>query len=256
MSLTLARASVQPGLAAKRRGLLDVAQIIDSSDPHAVLGGDYLSLMCGLGDQWATFCTTNDPQVLNDPTLVENLIDPVTVTYSVKCSPAGNITTGSDVSTALEYRESREVETVVRDIMIANGSTAPAGGLPAAPTVALAALEDWLDQNYAAQGVLHVGTWVATHLMGANLLHVSDDGSVRTVVGTPVVVGAGYNRPGQSENYMFASGQVVLVRGPREVKEVPMTTGVSFINESVYLAHRSYVPLIECGSAIVDVTLA
>ena len=254
MSLTLARAAVTPQVAPKRRGLLDYAQIIESSDPHGVLGGDYLSLMCGLGDQWATFCTTNDPQVLNDPTLVENLIDPPTVTYSVKCSPLGSMTTEADVALALDYRESREVEVIVRDIMIANADTSPAGGLPAAPTVAVAALENWLDENYAAQGLLHVGTWTATHLMAANLLHVEGD-KVYTVAGTPVVIGAGYNRTAQPENYMFASGQVVLVRGPRQTQSVPITSGATLINEGVILAHRSYVPLIECGSAIVDVTL-
>lgn len=255
MTFTLARSAVKPAVAGKRRGLLDHAQIIESSDPHAVLGGDYLSLMCGVGDSWATFCTTDDPATLNDPTLVENLTDPPTVTYSVKCSPLGGEVTEADVAQALEWRESREVEVLLRDIMIANSDTSPGGGSPAAPVIAVAALEDWLDQNYAAQGLIHVGTWTATHLMAQNLLHV-EGGGVSTVAGTPVVVGAGYNRPGQPENYMFASGQVVLVRGPRIVESVPITTGANILNEGVVLAHRSYVPLIECGSAIVDVTLA
>ena len=237
-----------------REGLFDVAQIIESSDPHAMLGGDFLSLMCGVGDTWADYCATNDPATVNTPTLVENLSPPFAVNYAVRCSPVGSGVSESDVAVALEMREQREVEIVVRDLLIANGSNAPAGGLPAAPTVALAALEDWLDQNYAAQGIIHMGTWVATHLMGANLLHRTATGGTETVAGTPVVVGAGYNRPGQAENYMFASGRVILVRGPREVQSVPVDT-IGVLNDSLLLAHRSYVPLIECGGALVDVTL-
>lgn len=59
------------------------------------------------------------------------------------------------------------------------------------PVAAVAALEGFIAQAYGSQGVIHVSRTGATRLAADDLL-VINGGRLTTVLGTPVVAGAGY----------------------------------------------------------------
>ncbi len=238
-------------------GALDVVRVIEP-DPHALLGAEYQTDACFTADEWLSNCgnypvvdceagtaTVTDSKVFHG--LAEVVGDPFTVYTGVECPFPG---AGPDAYTvraqaALALKESRGVEERLTALFDA-WPNSPA--LAASNIVgAVAQLEKWLEENYAGRGYLAMSRGQAVLAAAAQVISPALNGTLASVVGTPVILGVG------TDTTIYASGQVTLLRGPVIVNGVTgMTVGDTCLPART-LAERTYVPLIECGVAAATV---
>jgi hypothetical protein len=110
---------------------------------------------------------------------------------------------------------------------LAAAGTTQLATAPVAPTVALGLVEEWIASTVGAQGVLHVPTIAIPRL--AEHRQVAPSGAqMRTVLGTPVAVGAGYRNvaPGDvpaaaGVAWLYATGPVLVNRSETLLRSVP-----------------------------------
>ena len=107
----------------------------------------------------------------------------------------------------------------------------------ALPAVALATVEETLANEYMGTGVIHMSRATATRLGTQNLLRIN--GRIETVVGTPVIVGAGYE-PGA----IYGTGQLVVYRSDIDVLD---NWNLS-VNDQFVIAERTYVVGWDCAA--------
>lgn len=131
----------------------------------------------------------------------------------------------------------------------------PTGGA-VSPTVGMALLEGEAAQNYIGMPVLHMPVTIASLLSHNNSIEFSGDTLV-TKLGSKVVAGAGYEdaagpagtAPAAGEKWMFATGGVLVRRGPVEVRQAIAHES----NEVFVLGERGYVVAVDCFTAAVRV---
>lgn len=115
------------------------------------------------------------------------------------------------------------------------------------PTEGLALLESEIAS--VGSGVIHVAPATATYWFTNGSIVTGRDGLMRTGLGTPVVVGAGYlgarpdgeDAPAADEEWAFASDQIQIRRG--EVTVLPGNYSEALdrsINEVTFYAERDY----------------
>lgn len=112
------------------------------------------------------------------------------------------------------------------------------------PLGALAAVEQDLGVGYMGKGVIHMSRSTATRL-SPQLIHEGDH--IETLVGTPVVVGAGY-----AADTIYGTGAVVVQRGDVEVVSAWNTA----INDELVLGERTVVVGWDCYATGTSVTPA
>lgn len=261
-------------------GLLDgCTTVIDITDPHELLGVEYMSLGC---------CPVHDTDWCREESPGEESpsdtpgssppkefcrpgyedAEPITVYAGVECSTIGwSYEEATQYArAALELGEQRALEEAFwRDGLAprAVDLTPPEG--PVSMAQGMAALEGCLAESYGGIGTVHVPAGAAA-LLGCCAL-VSDDGSgnLRTLAGNCVVIGAGYSStnagpdgvpatPGTA--WLYISGPVVVRRGPVDV--IPDRPGASIdrrYNDRRVLAERTFVPQTTCVVCAVQVDL-
>jgi hypothetical protein len=248
--------------APKVGGLFAVANVIDSTDPHDLLGAEYQTDACTPAEHWsAGNCGYGYPATPCNPTpavaatlkdfhgLTLVTGDPFTIYDGIDCELLGG---PSDyyrgrVEASLRLKEQKAAEQHVAGLLLASTNSLSAGDI----VEAVAEAEAWLADNYAGQGVIHMNRKSATLACAAQVVGAGLDGRLATCQGTPVANGAGY---GSLVGKVVASGQVTLLRGPITVTNAPgMNVGVE-CSPPRALAERTYVPLIECGAAIATIT--
>lgn len=246
--------------APKVGGLFTAATVIDSTDPHDLLGAEYQTDACTFAEHWsAGNCgygfppTPCNPTPNRGPTLKEfrglDLVtgDPFTIYDGIDCELVG---APSDhyrgrVEASLRLKEQKAAEEHVAGLLLALATTESAADV----VEAIAEAEAWLAENYAGLGVIHMDRRTAA--LAGDALEVGLDGRLSTRQGTPIANGAGYKALGGA---VVASGQVTLLRGPITATTAPgMNVGTECTPPRV-LAERTYVPLIECGAIKVTVT--
>ena len=254
-SITGARNYVDvPTPAPKVGGVLDVVRVVNSSDRHDLLGAEYQTDACFTLDEWLSNCgnypdvdceagtvAITTSKVFHGLSVVEG--DPFSLYTGVECPFPG---AGIDVyrpraEAAFALKESRGVEERLTALFAAwPGSYTVA---VSAPADAVAAMEKFLEENYAGQGYIYMTRSMATLAGAAQAIGRNTSGDLVTVVGTPVVLGVG------DPSTIFASGQITLLRGPVIIN----TAAGMNVGDTCYaprtLAERTYVPLIECGVA-------
>jgi hypothetical protein len=262
-NITGARRYVEvPAPEPRRGGLFPVARVIDSTDPHDLLGAEYQTDACSPASLWDGNCgtgfpttpcnPTGDPQVKDFHGLSLVVGDPITVYDGIDCewvgAPADHYE--SRVRAGLALKEQKAIEKHI-ETLIAAMATDITTGAPVSPGEAIGLLEEWLSENYEGAGLIHMSRKSATWACGGDWVGVGLDGTLSTCQGTPVANGAGYS---PTDDYIAATGQITLLRGPVMVNSVPgMNVGVECVPPRV-VAERTYVPLIECGAALVKVT--
>lgn len=130
---------------------------------------------------------------------------------------------------------------VVDGALTALLQTAAVATTPATATTAqgaLGALEQALAQQVPGQGYIFLSPIAATYAVGQHLLLQQIDGSLTTILGTPVVI---LTDPA-ALNVAYASGPVNIWRGPVEVNDTPDFR----LNMGSALAERLYSVSIEC----------
>ena len=179
------------------------------------------------------------------------------------------------VLTRLSLREQTAVERRVWS-GLAQGTVGSPGAMPglfqsaqtltaaSCPTVAVGQLEQVLADNGVFGGMIHARPNMVAQLARSHLIETTMQGrrvtNIATKLGTPVVIGQGYNGTGpqgqavtSTVEYMYASGRVLVwatdadVPDPRQVFD---TTN----NVMKLLAEKIYIAAVECGVWAVAVT--
>lgn len=254
MPIVGARAYVDVAAPQKRAaGILESATVVDVSDPHALLGAEYQTNLCGLAGLWSDNCDMSpaEGKTFGGVTVVEG--DPITVYDAVECGPVGTPYAEFEqmARDGLAFKEGYAVEASLREWFLAEGDSVTTG----TPVAAVAGLEAWLGENYSAQGLIHMGPTTGVRARSQHAV-LGEGAEAHTAMGTPVVLGYGYQAAGASSFSAFASGRITLLRGPVMVNTVPISfdgTGDA-LNAMRVVAERTYVPLVECGAAKVVVT--
>ena len=229
-NITGARRYVEvPAPAPKVGGLFPVARVIDSTDPHDLLGAEYQTDACTAAEHWsAGNCGYGYPETACNPnpnpvaTLKDfhglSLVtgDPFTVYDGIDCNLVGAPDDHylSRVEASLRLKEQVAVEKHIGALLAATTSTASTDGI----VDAIAMAEQWLDQNYAGLGVIHMSRYLAVAACAVQIIAPGIDGTLSTCQGTPIANGAGY---AALTSTIIASGQVTLLRGPVEARVAP-----------------------------------
>lgn len=214
-------------------GLLDVAEVHEGIAWHDPASG-FLSWNCLDVRQAPDLCdTTPDPatKTFDGPTSVTG--HRFNAYLAGQCKPLNMMSeVRENISRVFDLRETMIVETnFYADVL---NAAADAGTVTNALD-ALALLEGKMGQDYAGKPVIHVSPGIATILLADKAI-VEEGGKFYTRLGSKVVIGRGYG-PG-----IWATGEVTLYRGPKEVVEVPDTTN----NAAQVLAERMYVAYADC----------
>lgn len=250
--MTVAPVAVDaPRVAPALGGLLPVADIVDSDDPHIGFGIEYQSWLCEDGG-YTSGCVdapagtpVDAPKLFGGSHVVEGV--PVIVYAGIEC----------DLFGAPYLAQARDRLAGSEDRLVAaafyrwaalgqwNAGTAPVV-FPETITAdniveAIAALEQYAGEAYAGMPVLHMNRHMATLGVAAQVLFPGLDGSLTTGLGTPVAASAGY-----PDGVIFVTGAVHLWRTAVNTYQAPNTA----TNTSMALAERTYVLSTDCLLAI------
>jgi len=118
-------------------------------------------------------------------------------------------------------------------------------------TYALAVAEQQIGAVYPGTGIIHMSRQTAT-MLWSNL--TVSGGRMTTLLGTPVIVGAGYDvvSPIVNTSAIFATGPILLYRGDIDTRESAIAMAD---NEVSYVAQRDYVLGWDCYVAKIQTTL-
>jgi hypothetical protein len=117
----------------------------------------------------------------------------------------------------------------------------------------IADLEEQLAEGYAGQGLLHMDRHSALTAASRNALRDPEDVNLpaRTISGTPVVLGRGYEQ--NPDNYWAAAtGQVNILRGPLLLNTAPPMAD----SPPRVLAEQTMVLLVECVTRYAESVIA
>lgn len=244
-------------------GLFSVLTPRDNSDVHWQNGIEWEPLTCapasGLGDPSCDplVTTTGLPKEFETPGGVVSAT-PFSVYGSYLCSPVGH-TTEYAQERATEHllaREEARVEQALWTGDLGNGGFATGAtdlGSNLSPEEAVGVLEVWLAQTYGSLGVLHTDRGTATLLMEAGVVKPSGS-TLYTVLGTPVVAGAGY----PAEGLVHATPALLGYRSEVFPGATPPSAGLDRSTNDLYaVAERTYVIGYDpCGTAVAEVANA
>jgi hypothetical protein len=235
-----------------RYGLFSVATprttelTLDGADPHWRNGITWVSQSCGAVGATQEFCIDEvDPELAPDERCDVREFEPFTVyAYNDDSIPGFSLSEHeAHAVQRLLHAEQYAVENVVWDRLVDESDTCTdASTTPA--YVGLGIAEQELADLYRGMGVLHMNAATATVLCD-NLY--ADGQIMRTKLGTPVVVGRGYEVPG----VIYGTGPLVIYRGDVDTRQ----QAISKPNNKVsYIAQRDYVVGWDCG--VLCVTLS
>lgn len=258
-SVNMARAYVDlPAPQHKIGGLFSVASVIDVTDPHILLGAQAQTDACEPAGEWEHKCpieypgscgvadsATRQKKATHGFSLVTG--DPFTVYDSIDCKDKADYS--AEVRAGLALKEQKAVEKHVAELL----STFPKKADAASIAAGIGEAEAWLAENYEGLGIIHLSPYLAVMAAAAEVVAPGLDGSMATVLGTPVAVGAGYSSTATRKD-IYASGQMLLYRGPVHEHTVPGMQNGTVCAPPRALAERTYVPLIECGAAKFTIT--
>lgn len=261
-------------------GLFSVALTpAEDPDPHWACGVDYQPMSCDKSSVVGDYCDTPPP----GPKIVPEGVDtvsglPFTVFDGFNCHLVGF--TEAEITAraraALDLGERRAVEREYwtgeagsrprladPSAVVLNAVPAPGVADALHPVGGIAALENYLGDNYGGTGIIHaprgVGAFLSYHSLAAVV-----GARVQTMVGTPVALGGGYvvntgpdgveAPPGTA--WMYATGQVVIRRSAPWLNPDSVKQALNRSNNNVtILAERTYVVSHECVLAAVLISI-
>lgn len=230
-----------------RGGLLPVANVIDSNDPHILQGITYVPDGCDIplisrGSCWVT----NAPTPPANQTF-EGIDNPITTPLSFVLHAAVRCFMGPDEDFMERARRVlNEGESVAVEKVVLSQLLAPTASLATETSFvnALGRAEQWLGWNYPALGLIHLDRRNASINQGS--FEIDSNYIYTTKQGVPVANGSGYGTStgaGSDPYTFFATGQVNIWRSPiievgtREVEK----------NSLIAMVERHYAVSIDCG---------
>jgi hypothetical protein len=209
-----------------------------------------------VGFQWESWACIN-PNTITDPCINggaapgpkefekcpnTNSYKPITVYLGIKRTGQSLDVGQTQVQRVFEDAEETAVERHLWDLLNIDVTEAAA----MSPAGALSVVEEQLGDGYMGTGVIHMSRGTAVRL-GPEL--VRNGSRIETIIGTPVVVGAGYVAGGPT---IYGTGALAVVRGDLEV----VSAWNMSINDELILAERTYVVGWDCFATGVKVAAA
>jgi hypothetical protein len=235
-------------------GLFSQAEPRLTTDEHWRLGVQWQTQACIQDFVTAGPCIENDPNPLeSNSACTIKQYEPFTVyAYNTDAVPGHSLAEHRDQTVQrLINAEQLAVERRFWTMMEAD-LDATLNALAYTPTYALSVAEHAIAEAYPGTGIIHMSRQAAT-ILWANL--VVSGGKMQTLLGTPVVIGAGYdNASGDpvATSALIATGPVVLYRGDIDTREQAINMAH---NEVSYIAQRDYVLGWDCQAIKVTTTL-
>lgn len=252
------------------------ADVRDVADVHELLGIEWLALGCSPVRDWQDPCLDDESpgeespgapaaKVFDRPELEH--AEPIHVYAGAECSTLGWTyeEARAHAEASLALGEQQAVEAAFwRDRLAVEGQpVTPAG--PVNIAAGLAALEGCLAEQYGGVGTIHVPAGAAALLGCCNLVREDPaTGTLRTLAGNCVVIGAGYSAmntgPGNvpadpGTAWLYATGPLVIRRGP--VETIPDRAASVNIrtNDRRVLVERTYVVATTCVTCAAQIEL-
>ena len=266
--VTTATYPVAPAVVPLEGTLLDAASV---TDDFAWLDGNDLfeSYNCMKFDQSAEFCAPNTKTFDQGATWQDGFRF---AAYGGAVCKAIGLDQGrmqSEVERVFKAGESTAVERALMETrFVADADPAarwaaptditPGGGA-VAPEVGIALLEGYAASVYVGAPTLHIPRSVVSILAAKNGLD-KNGRSFNTKLGSKIAAGAGYDFPNNGptgaaaasgEKWLYATGSVVIGRGPAVIRQVMATD----TNDVFVLAERGYIAAVDCFTAAVRVTV-
>jgi hypothetical protein len=244
----------QPVVVPHPFGLFSIAEPRLTTDEHWRLGVQWQSQACL--EDYITYgpCITDGTNELtSNSACVVKQYDPFTVyAYNTDPIPGHSLAEHRDqtVQRLINGEQLAAERKLWADMIASPDATIDASAYT--PTYALAVAEHAIAEAYPGTGIIHMSRQTAT-ILWANL--VVSGGKMQTLLGTPVVIGAGYdNAVGAptATSSIFATGPVLLYRGDIDTREQAINKAH---NEVSYVAQRDYVLGWDCYAVQVDLTL-
>ena len=250
-----------PSVTPYRYGLFSVAEVRTGTlegegvDEHWRFGVTWETEACGEAAITVNPCIFEPPAALtSDRACYLPEYAPFTVyAYNTDSLPGKTLDEHRQNAIArLQNGEQRAAEAALWTLL---GTAVPAPtDLTALPGwLGLGWVEQALIEAYGSLGVLHMNRYAATALG----LYIKPEGAImRTVLGTPVVVGGGYDPladPAVPEATIFGTGPVVMYRGDTDTRENAVDKA---INDTSIVAQRDYVIGWDCVAVGAKIALA
>jgi hypothetical protein len=223
-------------------------------DEHWRLGVQWVSEACALAE--VTFGNCIEPEVaglISDRTCAEFQYDPFTVyAFNTDAIPGHTLSQHEANAIArLTNGEQRAVESVLWQKLLA-ADPVPTDLTMFPAWIGLGWIEQQLAEQYGSMGVIHMNRYAATALS----LHLRIEGGVmRTLLGTPVIVGGGYDptpNPIVDTAVVFGSGPVAMWRGDIDTRENAVDKA---LNDVSIVAQRDYVLGWDCVAVSAEISL-
>ncbi|MFF7143464.1 cupin [Streptomyces nodosus] len=248
----------------------------DVTDEHELLGTEWLGLGCCPVNVWRDPCTDESlgdespgqPPKKEFCRPIAEHADPITVYSGAECSTMGwtyaEARAHAEASLELGEQEAVEAGFWTNKLAMTAQDLTPAEG-PVNIAQGVAALEGCLAEQYGGVGTLHVPAGAAALLGCCNLAHRDPaDGSLSTLAGNCIIIGAGYSAmntgPGNlpadpGTAWLYVTGPVVVRRGPTVT--IPDRPGASVnirTNDLRVLVERSYVVATTCVVCAIQIS--
>lgn len=244
----------QPVVVPHPFGLFSQAEPRLTTDEHWRLGVQWQSQACI--EDYITYgqCISGgETSLTSNSACVVKQYEPFTVyAYNTDAIPGHSLAEHRDQTVQrLVNAEQLAAERRFWELLLAN-TDATLNATAYTPTYALAVAEQALAEVYPGTGIIHMSRQAAT-VLWENLM--ISGGKMQTLLGTPVVIGAGYdNAVGGpvATSSLFATGPVVLYRGDIDTREQAINLSH---NEVSYIAQRDYVLGWDCQAIKVTTTL-
>lgn len=260
--------------------------VVDGNSNRWENGVQYQSETCADASTWALTCGDDEAREAKEATLALPLVSgtPFVAYLGINCSLPGNTLEefARLVSNALEICEQRAVERTFwtgdmgNTPFLASGVydaetnpdgaeiVANSGVTPLGVVQGVAALEDWLGDNYCGVGVLHAPRGLAAYAANAMLLRDGSGSQLLTPLRNRWAFGGGYSvntGPDGTEAeagtaWIYATGQVNVWRSGIWMQPDELQQAFNRRSNVVEMfAERAFVITKECRTAAVRVRL-
>lgn len=275
---SLPRYVAAPTLVAPKFGLLSVIQWQENID-HVFMGVQFEPQSCEAAViTGALQCDDESPfGVPKDASAGVDLVlaSPFAVYGSYECGAIGRPLSEAfeRAGSHLELGKGRAIERAIQlgeagnePSLVGNANDiTPAGGAVSL-SAAIAQLEQYLRENYGGTGVIHLSPHLATLAYAQGWVWVDGD-VMRTILGTPIAVGGGYDEsvgptespaesPGADDAWIYATGAIYGWQS--EVGFLPDTPAGAMdrsFNNITVLAEQTFVIAWECVTVAIQVDI-
>ena len=171
----------------------------------------------------------------------------------MKCKPFGFSIDDPGIRKAFEAKEPEGVSIGLYKTLFASATDITPGSTSLPPVNALGLLEGKGQLDYAGYPIIHMGPGMISMLATNGAIQVGANGTLTTLLGTPIAVSAGYESKTagklDQDQWAYVTGAMVLARGEVQFQSQLNRTN----NDITVLYERLYIAGADCLVAKVKV---